>query len=261
VQKGCTTSFFGPIGASLSQVSAASTPSNLSDSDAQACESTRSSSGIACVPPAGKHTQKHSREFLLTHCQPRVKNTFIHVETNRFDKDNSSSRSCPPDMTSSKVSDPEEFNIGDNCNDLSSERASEQYSLRSDDICIWPQHTKRCEHGTQTPEQSTKSYVDIDVQTSCFNEEVQRLASLTGPWSPVKSLNAGVIIELKEPVLSGDKVPIQLRKGLRGSVSRIDGDGDAEIEFPEMQLSGFREKIILFQSDFKSLRRHSKTHI
>ena len=92
------------------------------------------------------------------------------------------------------------------------------------------------------------------VQTDSFEEDFQRLEGLRGPWLPIDCLQSGVVVKAFQPILSADKMPVQLHLGVKGIVQKIDKDGDAVLTFPEMMRRGILKDITIFKSDFGCLR-------
>ena len=98
----------------------------------------------------------------------------------------------------------------------------------------------------------TASRLDAETQT-LEPPEVEYLASLTGRWEPVEDIVEGLIVEVREPVLSGDGIPMQIPKHARGYVLKVDADGDAYIRFPMFAATGMRERQCIFKHDFVKL--------
>ena len=94
-------------------------------------------------------------------------------------------------------------------------------------------------------------------QTDGVHEDIHRLASLRGNCERLDeaSMMPNLIVKVTQVFLSADRLPIELKVGLRGTVSRIDTEGDAEIYFPSLVCEGFFERVCVFQYDFAKLSR------
>ena len=81
-----------------------------------------------------------------------------------------------------------------------------------------------------------KAFHDQSSQTGCSATELSHLfaelSALTGDFVDPLVLDVGCDIEVVDSMYSWDKSQIELRKGTRGRIIKIDADGDAQIKFP-----------------------------
>ena len=61
-------------------------------------------------------------------------------------------------------------------------------------------------------------------------------------------------MEVAQPFLSADAIPMTLGVGLRGSILRVDSEGDADVYFPAVALNGVYRRVCVFEYDFIKLR-------
>jgi len=243
----------------------------------QSHRATRTPSPVSSLEATSQDEQpyRYERDALLrsfalvSNNNVKVKNTFIHMDNSSGDDTSSSTnsgtkrwaRSAPGRIegpTIQRDSDPPSFRC--ESGESSNTTFFNIHDVTLVEANVQTAHVSCSDQSAQTDK--TKS-MDVGIQTKEHAQQVAKenlasLSSISGKWFLAKAPSVGSIVEAESDFLSGEELsPTQIRAGFRGSVIRIDKDGDAMVYFPALAVSGLRAQVFVMHEDFRHLKQHA----
>ena len=256
-----------PVSLASTRRSGSLSPAPSSKATSSSTSSTRSASMSQSTSPpqqsttasrSSGHSHSYSRgEISSQKGQLPVKNAFIHFPLESSESATSVA-SAPPGIGCSdrgrvqhqeRTDSPGEHVVFDIFESVESKDAEVQVEKTAISTAIQTTSTETVSISTESIARTESS-----AQTDVLQAEVEYYKGLNGTWITKPSLPIGGVVEVHQPATSGERLPTQLPKGLRGLIVDIDKDLDYIVYFPELTLNGYPTKRIVLQEDTCKLR-------
>ena len=235
-----------------SDISRTSSPPSTTCSATQSAMPSTQSSACSSRPPSPeceKAATKYDRASLLRYASPPglrlcVRNTFLQLEEDgKAEHGKCSVQSAPASCGDHAGAD--RFYMGDMPAGVGVQTDADFESKSVQDAS-----TETCAR-VPTCDAEIQTSTDIIDIAKCDSE---RLKSLVGAWAHTNRPDPGAVIKVQTAFLSGESCPLPLEVGELGSVTKIDGDGDAVVYFPRLAMRGESSKVCILREDFQKTR-------